>query len=109
MSQHYWRERTSYDGFHRRAQLVRKKLGQMAQTGSSGAILMAHGIDQLSRDRDLMIYLILRGGVLTLIGIGPPLFKSLSLYRIPNSRDKLSRGSVFWQKESSKKLEIARM
>ena len=43
-----------------------------------------------------MTYLILRGGVLTLIGIGPPLFKSLSLYRMPHSRDELSRGSEFW-------------
>ena len=96
MSQHYWRERTSYDGFHRRTELVRKKLGQMAQTGSSGAILMAPGIDQGSRDRHLMTYLILRGGVLTLKGIGPPLLKSLSLYRMPHSRDEQSRGSVFW-------------
>ena len=95
MSQHYWRERTSYDGFHRRTELVRKKLGQMAQTGSSGATLMAPGIEKRSRDRHLMTYLILRGGVLTLIGIGPSPFKSFSLYPMPHSRDEISRGSVF--------------
>ena len=55
---------------------------------------MAPGTDQRSRDRHLMTYLILRDGVLTLIGIEPSLFKSLSLYRMPHSRDKLSRGSV---------------
>lgn len=81
----------------------------MAQTGSSEVILMAPGIDQRSRDLHLMTYLILRGDLLTLVGIGPSLFKSLSLYRIPHSRDKLSRGSAFWKYESSKKLEIARM
>ena len=79
LSQHYWRERTSYDGYHRRTALVQKKLGQMVQAGmvqagmvqagSAGAIPMPPGTERRSRDRHSIVLLALRGGVLTLVGI----------------------------------------
>ena len=98
LSQHYWRERTSY---HRRTALVRKKLGQMVQAGmvqagSAGAILIPPGTERRSRDRHSIVLLALRGGVLTLVGIWPSLFRHPSLYRMPHWKDDLSRGSVFW-------------
>ena len=74
LSQHYWREGTSYDGYHRRTALVQKKLGQMVQAGmvqagSAGAIPMPPGTERRSRDRHSIVLLALRGGVLTFVGI----------------------------------------